>query len=138
MENAKISNTNYRNPWYEESGDITCEIEHPDYGWIPFTASPDDPEEFGRKLFAEVVWSAVEIAPCPPKSPEQIAQEVRWERDARLAELDKVVSNPLHWHSYTPEQQNELAEYRQALLDVPQQEGFPHEVEWPEHPPQLI
>lgn len=137
MGNAKLSNTNYRNPRYEESGDITCEIEHPDYGWIPFTASPDDPEEFGRRLFAEIVGSGVEIASCQPKSTEQLAQEVRWGRDERLKELDKVVSNPLRWGSYTPEQQNELAEYRQALLDVPQQDGFPHSVKWPV-PPELI
>ena len=25
-----------------------------DNEWIPFTASPDDPEEFGRVLFSEV------------------------------------------------------------------------------------
>lgn len=30
---------------------IDCEIEHPVFGWIPFTASPDDVEAHGRELF---------------------------------------------------------------------------------------
>jgi polyphosphate kinase len=32
------------------------------------------------------------------------------------------------------EQQQELQVYRQALLDVPQQSGFPEDVVWPEQP----
>lgn len=31
---------------------IDLEINHPVYGWIPFGASPHDPEEFGRELYA--------------------------------------------------------------------------------------
>lgn len=129
---------NYRNPIYTANGQIDCEIEHPEFGWIPFTSSPEDSEEHGRLLFAEILESGIEIAPCPPRPPEQVAKEVRRERDTRLSELDKIVSNPLRWASYTTEKQNELSEYRQALLDVPQQEGFPYEVKWPEHPLELI
>lgn len=41
----------YRNP--VRNGDvIDCEINHPVYGWVPFTASPEDPEQHGRDLFA--------------------------------------------------------------------------------------
>lgn len=36
--------------------------------------------------------------------------------------------------SVLDEQKAELATYRQALLDVPQQEGFPSEVTWPDKP----
>lgn len=32
---------------------INLEIEHPEYGWIPFTANPNDVEEHGRQLYAE-------------------------------------------------------------------------------------
>jgi len=129
---------NVKSARYNGNGTIDCEIEHPVYGWIPFTASPDDQEELGRRLFSEIIGSGDEIAPCPPKTEEQVAREVRRERDSRLQELDKIVSNPLRWASYTTEKQNELSEYRQALLDVPQQEGFPYEVKWPEHPLELI
>ena len=43
----------YRNAKYTESGAIDCEIEHPDYGWIPTSLSADDAET--AELFATVV-----------------------------------------------------------------------------------
>lgn len=44
-----------RNPAYLESGDIDCEVEHPQLGWLPFTASPNDPEQHGRDVFTAAV-----------------------------------------------------------------------------------
>jgi len=41
---------------------IDCEINHPTLGWIPFTASPDDPEAFGKDVYATIV-AAGGIAP---------------------------------------------------------------------------
>lgn len=41
-----------RNPVRLESGDIDLEWNHPSLGWIPFTASPDDPETHGREIYA--------------------------------------------------------------------------------------
>lgn len=32
----------YRNPTYTRTGLIDCEINHPVYGWIPFTVDPED------------------------------------------------------------------------------------------------
>ena len=31
---------NYRNAKYIDTTRIDCEIEHPDYGWIPYTLDP--------------------------------------------------------------------------------------------------
>lgn len=42
-----------RNPKRNHDGTIDLEIDHPKFGWITFTASPSDPEEHGRKIFAE-------------------------------------------------------------------------------------
>lgn len=53
-------------------------------------------------------------------------------RDQQLALVDRV--NPVWYNSLTVEQQSELATYRQALLDVPQQPGFPTQVIWPAKP----
>lgn len=41
-----------RNLKYNENGSIDMEIEHDAYGWIPFTASPDDSAALGRELHA--------------------------------------------------------------------------------------
>lgn len=65
---------------------------------------------------------------------EQKKVEIRRQRNEKLKELDAFVSNPFRFASFTDEQKAELATYRQALLDVPQQAGFPSEVVWPEKP----
>ena len=46
---------NYRNAKFNDVGTIDCEIEHPKLGWVPFTASPDDVEPFGRELYAALL-----------------------------------------------------------------------------------
>lgn len=51
-----------RNPRFNRHGTIDVEINHPELGIIPFTASPKDPHEFGRKLY-EVLLAAGNIAP---------------------------------------------------------------------------
>jgi len=56
------------------------------------------------------------------------ADEVRSERDKLLAATDwtQVADAPVDQAAY--------AEYRQALRDVPEQVGFPSDVDWPEKP----
>lgn len=56
----------------------------------------------------------------------------RAERDRLLAlHVDPVVSNPLRWADTPPEKQQQIINYRAALLDVPQQPGFPDNIQWP-------
>ena len=59
---------------------------------------------------------------------EQKANEVRTHRDALLAETDwtQVADAPVDAQAY--------ADYRQALRDVPQQSGFPGDIDWPSKP----
>ena len=44
-----------RNPKYNTSGTIDCEINHPKYGWIEFTANPKDVEEHGRSIYQYII-----------------------------------------------------------------------------------
>lgn len=60
------------------------------------------------------------------------ARDLRALRDRALAGVDRV--NPMWWASLSPERQTQLQAYRQALLDLPQQPGWPMEVIWPERP----
>lgn len=65
-----------------------------------------------------------------------IAARARQKRDSILANtVDRV--NPVRYQTLTAEQQQELAAYRQALLDVPSQPGFPDTIIWPANPPWL-
>ena len=54
-----------RNPIYTSSGLIDVEINHPKLGWVPFTASPSDPEAHGRVIYD----AALAMAPAAYKAP---------------------------------------------------------------------
>ena len=58
---------------------------------------------------------------------------IRDERDWLLITIiDRL--NPIRWETFTSEQQTAMTNYRQQLLDVPAQEGFPWNVNWPTKP----
>lgn len=64
-----------RNLKFNESGAVDCEINHPNYGWIPFTASPDDAEKFGRDIYAAAVagsYGDISEYVAPAMSVEQV------------------------------------------------------------------
>ena len=56
------------------------------------------------------------------------SEQIRKERDALLAESDwtQVADAPVDQAAW--------ATYRQELRDITSQEGFPHEVTWPQRP----
>lgn len=64
-------------------------------------------------------------------NPPLTEETVRAHRDALLAQLDSIVSNPLRFAGFSDELKVELAAYRQLLLDVPQQPSFPADTVWP-------
>lgn len=78
-------------------------------------------------------WSgSAWVSPSQDKVDAAQAVVIRSTRDSILANtVDPLVSNPLRWGGMTAEQQAAWAAYRQALLDIPQQSGFPHNVIWP-------
>ena len=47
-------------------------------------------------------------------------------------DIDSI--NPIRYALLTEEQRTELQTYRQQLLDVPQQAGWPKDIEWPTKP----
>jgi hypothetical protein len=69
-----------RNPIYTNDGRIDCQIEHPDFGWIPFTAAADDVEEHGRLIYA----AALEMGPAPYVPAEHRVDRTEWRKSARL------------------------------------------------------
>jgi hypothetical protein len=119
---------NYRNPIFNNSGTIDCEIEHPEYGWIPFTASSNDCEEHGRELYHRIKKDG-NVSPYIPPSKEQIESQEREKRNQLLIETD--------WTQLPDVPENiksEWVAYRQALRDVPQQPDFPYNIIWPDKP----
>ncbi len=54
----------YRKAKYNAAGTIDCEIDHPVFGWIPFTASPDDDTEYGPEIYGLALQG--DVAPYLP------------------------------------------------------------------------
>lgn len=127
-----------RNPKWSSaekiSIDIIARFEGVDEDF-PFTAAPWDDMEYGRDLFEraknEEFGVVLEWEDLPY---EEKTQQARHDRNLLLSELDSIVNNPLRWASYTDEYKTQLSNYRQELLDVPLQEGFPYNIVWPLKP----
>ena len=116
---------------------MDVEINHPDYGWIPYTVDPADTDMTIDNDDVMALIGTDFAAYVPPTQAEldaALAAEVRADRDGRLAEVDAVAGNALRWAALDADTQTEWAAYRQALLDVPQQDGFPNTVTWPVAP----
>jgi len=84
--------------------------------WVPPVPKPDDNAEWGEE--------AQEWTP----GPEVLALDARATRDRLLKDSD--------WTQLpdAPVDQAAWAEYRQALRDLPQQSGFPADINWPTQP----
>lgn len=123
---------NTRNPIWSnaEQTTIDCEIEHPQYGWIPFTASSDDVEQHGRDIFAQLSQGVAAVyVPPPPPTTEELAAQARAHRDRLLAATDWTQAADIPQAT-----KDKWAPYRQSLRDVPQQGGFPEQIAWPVKP----
>jgi hypothetical protein len=127
---------NYRNAKYISPTVIDCEIDHPDYGWIPYTLDPSDTDMTVNNDDLLAAMNAAGdvteyVAPTQAELDVISAVSVRSARDSKLSDTDVAVSNPLRFAAMSSEKQAEWAAYRQLLLDVPQQSGFPSTVVWP-------
>ena len=131
----------YKNAKYiNDNGWIDCEINHPSYGWIPYTLDPSDTDMTVNNddLLAAMSANkdvAAYVAPTQSELNAILANEVRGKRDAILSsKVDKIVSNPLRWDDMSADEQAQWKLYRRALLDVTAQSGFPNAVTWPVSP----
>ena len=113
---------------------IDVEILHPDYGWIPYGYNTADTD---CTIDNEVILGLIadDFLPYVPPTQDMLdalqAASVRAERNTRLEEVDAVAGNALRWADLDVDAQEAFSAYRQALLDVPQQSGFPNEINWP-------
>lgn len=121
---------------------IDCEINHPDYGWIPYTLDPADVGAgINNAQLLQSMASKGDVAEFVPEPEivltaeeelEQAAAQVRKKRDELLSQyFDPIASNPFRWESMPEAEKQELLDNRQSLLDITDQDGFPYDVEWP-------
>jgi len=81
-----------KHPVFSSPNQATIDLEynHPEYGWIPFTATPDDVEELGRDIYAAAKrgdFGAIAPYTPPPPAPAPVPAQVT-RRQGRLALLE--------------------------------------------------
>ena len=117
---------------------MDVEINHPKFGWIPYTVDPADTDTTidNDEVMALIGTDfAPYVAPTQAELDAAAAAQVRAKRDNILATVvDPIVSNNLRWAEMTAEKQAEWAAYRTALLDITDQAGFPTDITWPTKP----
>lgn len=72
-----------------------------------------------------------QIIQNPEPDDSMVAEAVRDKRDNLIGETDYYLMPD---YPSNPQNLEELKVYRQALRDVPKQEGFPRDVRWPDVP----
>lgn len=117
---------------------MDVEINHPNYGWIPYTL---DPADIDTTVDNDALMSLIGkdfksyVAPTQADLDAGTALQIRSDRDYKLlTEVDPLVSNPLRWAELTSNKQTEWSQYRTNLLNLPQQSGFPNAITWPVRP----
>ena len=117
---------------------MDVEINHPKFGWIPYTLDPADTDTtIDNDAIMALIGTdfAAYVAPTQEELDAATAAEVRAERNRILTTVvDPLVSNPLRWADLTEAKQAEWSQYRTDLLNVPQQSGFPNTITWPTEP----
>lgn len=104
-----------KNLKYNQLGTIDCEIEHPSYGWIPFTASPDDIETLGKEIYNKAIsgeYSEIAEYVAPPV--QVLIPSFVTMRQARLALL----------------QQGLLSQVQTAIDSLPSPQKEAAQIEW--------
>ena len=117
---------------------MEVEINHPDYGWIPYGLDPADTDTTinNDAILALISTDFVAyVAPTAAEIATALAVTERSKRDSILTTVvDPIAGNALRWAALTSEQRTAWATYRTALLDVPAQAGFPNSITWPTKP----
>ncbi len=129
QENGDYAFSNARRTVY---GTIDCDVTIEETGEvIPFSASPDDTEEYGRVLYNQLNTTYLSQVTdiTQEELDEYAASKVRKKRNKILVKTDWTQNADV------PQATRDLwAPYRQALRDVPGQTGFPYEITWPTPP----
>jgi hypothetical protein len=135
-----ITITQVRNAASLQSDNLRMDVEinHPDYGWIPYTVDPADTDTtIDNDAVMALIGSnfTAYVAPTQAELDAATATQARAERDNILTTVvDPLVSNSLRWADLTVAKQTEWTTYRTDLLGVPQQAGFPENITWPTEP----
>jgi len=139
---------NYKNAKYTSQllSTIDCEIDHPTFGWIPFTVNPNDitkyvaeSSETASELFDRI---KAEVLDIPLDIPLETIDSIRGRRNELLDETDYIMQRHTNEEALglsttlNSEQYVNWLQYRQALRDFPSTYSPTtiESIEWPTKP----
>ena len=86
----------FRNAVYNRHGTIDCDVNHPKFGWIAFTASPDDPEDVGKAIYAAAAKGNVGEY-VPPEVVVEVPSRITARQFKMQLEIDGLTSTVEGW-----------------------------------------
>ena len=116
-----MSNLKIKNPVYssKDNKTINCDIEHPEYGWIPFTADPLDIEPIGKEIFDACIKGVA--GPIKPYvEPIASSEQNKIKAEFYLTKTDWVNNHDVYDTSVTPHLTNreEFILYRSKIRQI--------------------
>lgn len=89
-------------------------------------------QKYVKQDLVDSWWELTKIPePTAEEIQAQIARDARSKRDCLISQTDYLLQPD---YPISAEQLEEVKAYRQALRDVPEQDGFPETIVWPEMP----
>lgn len=127
----------------EEQTRLNCFLwSEEEEAYQPYTLDLEDADmTVDNEVLLAQILEAGELEPFIPEviTQEDIEDEASAELRARrklvlLGVVDPFVTNPLRWQSLTEAEHAEVNSFRDALLNISEQEGWPLDITWPETP----
>lgn len=109
-----------RNPTLAQDGRIDCEINHPVYGWIPFTADPNDVEQHGRDIHKTALAMSPSAYVAPPAY-----VPTKADQEAARAEAYRTESDPIFFMAQRGEAT--MAEWTAKVAEIKVRYPYPAE-----------
>lgn len=110
---------------------LNFEVKQEGFGWLPYTTHADMTDEIGKEIWEKRKKLNIAEYEEPEGYVESLARKARAKRDKLLAETDYLIMAD---YPISEEKRQLVKEYRQALRDITNQEGFPRVVSFPEKP----
>lgn len=138
MEHIKILSAKYPRRYIADTDTITLDVQ---FAHLPepvsFTACQDDPEEHGRELYVRALFGEYgPITELPKPLPTEAEQQARLsEALTRAAVIMAPLQDACDLGVATPEERlrlDALKRHRVTLVRLPESEGWPMNVVWPE------
>lgn len=86
------------------------------------------------KNMTELKGAALKEHLNPTPTTEQLAEQAFAQRTALLKEIDAIATHPLRWAEISEDDKASIGQYRLDVIDINNQPGFPHSINWPAKP----